>query len=86
MDASALQKVCQQVYARFPNLRGVQPTVTVQEPPASADKRQARDGTRPSYLLVFRTQASTADGKAITFWVRAVADSQGKILKLTTSR
>jgi len=72
MDARILDKVCRQVYSRFPEVRGQKPRV----------KPQAGD----TYLLIFETQAATADGKIIHRTVRVTANSGGKILKASTSR
>lgn len=78
MQKASLLKVCQQVYARFPQLQGVQPQVKNQVNPL--------EGSPPRYLLIFQIQSQTANGKAIVFRVRVVADERGQIIKMTTSR
>ena len=80
LHPEGIQAVCQQVYARFPNLHGVQPSVQRQGLANSAEPETAR------YLLVFKTQSVAVDGRKMQFLVRVVADHQGNILKLTTSR
>lgn len=80
MEPAALQAVCQQVYARFPNLREVQPKVERQRQTENVDPALSR------YLLVFKTHLAAANGRTMLFVVRVTADAQGKILKLTTSR
>jgi hypothetical protein len=80
MHPASIQTVCQQVYARFPNLRGVRPKVERQQLPGSTDPALSR------YLLVFKTLSVTANGKTTLFAVRVVADDQGSILRLTTTR
>lgn len=80
MQPASVQAVCQQVYARFPNLRGVQPKVKPQGLPVGTAPAQSR------YSLLFETQAPAANDKLMRFSVRVVADAQGKILKMTTSR
>lgn len=80
MQPASIQTVCQKIYARFPNLRGVRPKVERQRVTGNADPAMLR------YLLVFKTQSVAADGKTMLFAVRVVADDKGRILKLTTSR
>ena len=80
MQPASIQTVCQRVYTRFPNLRGVRPKVERQQLAGSADPTLLR------YLLVFKTQSIAADGKTMLFAVRVVADAKGNILKLTTTR
>lgn len=72
MNRQTLSKLCEQVYHRFPQVAGSQPTVQ----------------TRPDgqALLIFRGTAKTADGHTISQTVRVVATAEGKIVKTTTSR
>lgn len=72
MQRNVLEKVCQQVYRRFPNLKNKKPNVT----------SQGKD----RYLLVFSGSGKTPDGKTIRQKVRVVADESGRILKTSTSR
>lgn len=72
MNQQTLSKLCEQIYRRFPQVAGVQPSV------------QARpDGQS---LLIFRATAKTADGRAMPQTVRVVASPEGKIIKATTSK
>ena len=72
MERSVLDKVCQQVYRRYPTLNGKHPKVT----------SQGND----RYLLLFTGSGETPDGKTIKQIVRVVADDAGRILKTSTSR
>lgn len=72
MNHQALSSICEQIYRRFPQVAGSQPSV------------QARpDGQS---LLIFRGSAKTADGRSMTQTVRVVASPEGKIIKTTTSK
>lgn len=72
MNRQALSSLCEQIYRRFPQVAGSQPTV------------QSRpDGQS---LLIFRGTAKTADGHTINQTVRVVASPEGKIVKTTTSK
>jgi hypothetical protein len=71
MESNAIDRVSQSVYRQFPELRGVHPTVH-------------QSGTQ--FLLIYSGKVKTADGKTLPRIVRATANEQGSILKLTTSR
>ncbi|NMB54209.1 MAG: hypothetical protein GYA15_05860 [Leptolinea sp.] len=72
MDKSILNKVCQQVYSRHPEVRNTQPAITEQE-----------DG---KFLVIFTGTAFGANGKPIPRTIRAVVDANGKVIKLSSSR
>lgn len=72
MDKDALDKVCRQVYRRFP-------TVANQRPKVSA---QGKD----RYLLIFSGSGKAPDGKTIQQTVRVVATADGRIVKSSVSR
>ena len=72
MDKSTLDTLCQQVYRKFPNVKGLAPVVT----------KQGED----RYLLVFTGSGATPDGKTIQQKVRVVATGAGQIIKSTMSR
>lgn len=72
MDRSAIEKVCQKVYRRFPDLKSKRPRVSSQG--------------NGRFLLLFSGSATTPDGMSISQTIRVVADEQGRILKTSTSR
>lgn len=72
MSDAIINAICRQVAQRFPEMKGVHPKVT----------RQTDD----QMLLVFSGSATTSNGKTISRTVRVVANSHGKIQKMTTSR
>ncbi len=72
MDKKTLTSICNQVYSRFPEVKGCHPRIQ-----AHGDSGQ---------ILIFKGQATTADGKSIPRVVRVVVDQNGKINKMTTSR
>ncbi len=72
MDNGLMEKVCHQVYKKFPEFKGTRPKTTTY----SAD----------SWLLIFEKPAKTANGKTLHQTVRVVADKNGTIKKMTTSR
>ncbi len=71
MDKEALDKVNQVVNSQFPYLRGVEPEVSKME-----------DG---DYLLIYKGQATTADGHLFPIFIRVLMDKAGIILKITSS-
>ncbi len=74
MKSEALRSVCQEVYRRFPEFSGVRPKV------------QASSNRAGSYTLTFQARAKVNGEKSINRWVRVVADDQGNISRMTTSR
>jgi hypothetical protein len=72
MDRQSIDKVCEQIYRRFPDVAGVRPKVS--------------SYTDDQSLLIFQTKAKTANGHSITRTVRVVATADGKVKKATTSR
>ena len=71
MESSAIDRVCQSVYRQFPELKGVRPSVRE---------------SGMTFLLIFSGKANTADRKTLPTTVRATANEQGNIVKLSTSR
>lgn len=72
MDNSALEKVCRQIYKRFPPLKDKRPKVS----------KQAGD----NYLLIFSGSGKSPDGRSIQQTIRVVANEDGKIIKTSMSR
>ncbi len=72
MDSGILEKICSQIYKRYPEFKGKRPKVKAY--------------TDTQHLLIFSTQVEGPDGKAITRSLRVIADENGKIGKVTTSR
>jgi hypothetical protein len=72
MDKDALNKVCKQIYKRFPPVKNKQPKVS------------AQGGDR--YLLVFSGSGKAPDGTTIQQNVRVVATEDGRIIKTSMSR
>ena len=72
MDKKALDKVCSQVYRRFPPVKDKKPKVTKQ-----SDDR---------YLLIFSGSGESPDGRKIQQTVRVVVSPEGRILKTSMSR
>lgn len=72
MDNSKISEACRNIYRKYPEFNGVSPKVS------------AQPGDRA--LLVFSSNAKTADGKSIARTLRVVIDAAGRIVKATTSR
>ncbi len=72
MNRQAISSICSQVYRRYPQVNGAAP--------------QIQDRPNGQALLIFRGSAKTADGHTLTHTVRVVADPDGKIIKMTSSK
>lgn len=81
MDPKYIKSISNQVYRRFPELDGSKPKVRLQSAPKAKSTPPA-----PKYLLTYQGKAKSPTGKTILRLVRVIADTKGKILKITTSR
>jgi hypothetical protein len=72
MESAVLEKVCNQIYKKYPEFSGKRPKV----------KAYASSGS----LLVFSATGKGPDGKSIARTLRVIVDENGKIGKITTSR
>jgi len=80
MNQKTIQDISQEVYRRFPEVRGKKPKVRAIALPKS--RSIARSTVS---LLTFQVQAVTSSGKTMPYYVRVVANEQGRILKITMS-
>lgn len=71
MDHTLLHPINQEVYRRFPELRGVKPKM-----------QKLAENT----LLIYQSQVCLPDNKLLQRSVRVVVNEQGKIVKISTSR
>ena len=77
MDEKALKKVIRKVAKQFPELKDAQPTI----------KRKAAAGNgREQYVLTFKGKAELPGGRTIKRIVRVIADSGGKVIRMSTSK
>ncbi|MCJ7734642.1 MAG: hypothetical protein MUP11_08835 [Anaerolineales bacterium] len=75
MKAKLIDRISEEVYKKHPDMKGVKPKITPREGDPSSDT-----------LLVYETKVSGPGGKKINRIVRAVADEDGKIKKISTSK
>ena len=74
MKSKAKNEVNKYVRDRFPDLKGVNPTIV----------KQAR--SKNKYRFTYKGSATVADGKKMPIIVRVVCTEEGKIIKLSSSR
>lgn len=79
MDSKTISGIKQQIYRRFPEVAGEEPSVKAQ---ATAKN----PGHSPTYLITFKGRVSQPSGAVFSRMVRVVANDAGHILKVTTSR
>lgn len=72
MDSDTISKIDQQVFRQFPYLNGTTPEIEQQN--------------ENHWLLIYKGSAVTADGHEMPVVVRVIADNDGKVIKLTSSR
>ncbi len=77
IDPTAIKKVSQEIYRRFPQVAGVKPQV----------KKQSTAGKNgETYLLIYSNHGKEIPQVPIFTFVRVVVNETGQILKLSTSR
>jgi hypothetical protein len=83
MDQKTIDTISRAVYKRFPEVNGKRPKVLRQKP----NGIQARPASKALiFLLTYRGNGAGPGGKTIPRYVRVVANQQGKIIKISTSR
>lgn len=71
MESELLEKICNQVYSKYPEVAGAQPKVQSQG---------------EGYLLVFKSSARASTGINLQRIIRVVASATGKIIKVSSSK
>jgi len=80
MNQKQVDKISKEIYRRFPEVNGKKPQVRKRQ---LVKKRSIlRSNT---YSLTYRGQSKTLLNKTMPFYVRAVVNEDGKILKITMS-
>ena len=72
MERQTLEKICEKIYKRFPEVSNKKPNV--------------KEQPNGQYLLIFQGKGSTPDGHTIPRTVRVVVNASGRIIKTSTSR
>jgi predicted small secreted protein len=79
MNQKTINQISKTVYKQFPEIRGSRPKIK-QQPYAKTLKADA------NYVLTYRAIAALGNGKRIPRQVRVVANRNGKIIRISTSR
>lgn len=81
MDPEVYNKSLSKIYKRYPEFTGSKPSVKKQNPISGNSKISA-----PIYLWIFRKTVKTEDNQSFQRVLRILLNSNGKILKVSTSR
>jgi len=81
IDKKNILNITSQVIKRFPEMNGCTPQVQTQKPVQA--KSFSNEAT---YVITYQGSAKLAEGKSIPRHVRVIADGQGNILRISTSR
>lgn len=82
MEEAAIESVKTKVYQRFPEMRGVEPTIEERTPGPSP----VTSPPRKMFVFTFRKTLRAEDGATITQTVRATVDEEGRVVKMVGSR
>ena len=77
MDPKLIEKITRKVLAKFPELKGSKPKVKKSKVPSAQQE---------NYVLTYNIISTDIRGNKIPRHVRVVADPNGKIIKMSTSR
>jgi hypothetical protein len=80
LSPSQIDSIAKQIYRQFPEVKNARPSVQNQPTPKTAGVPNGQ------FLLTFKGQGKGPGGKTIPRIVRVVADTRGKVLKISTSR
>jgi hypothetical protein len=86
MDRETIDKISKKIHKRFPQVAGAKPKVRKQSTVNSKSKAKSKANSNSTYLVTFHSKGKGPNGVTIPFWVRVVANADGKIIKTTTSR
>lgn len=79
MDQVAVQQVNQEIYRKYPEFTGVKPDIQSNTAAKTA-------GQNEGYLMTYQVQVVAANDRRMTRRLRVSVSSDGKILKVSTSR
>ncbi len=71
LQAQAIERVSKQVYHDYPEMRGARPSIS---------------GQGGNFVLTYRAKVRTSNGAEMSRIVRAVADEEGRVIKVSTSK
>jgi hypothetical protein len=77
VNREAIAKVNRKVFRQFPEMKSTRPSVRSQSSSKNGKQR---------YTLTYKGKASLPGGREISRVVRVVADENGKVIKMSTSK
>ena len=77
MDPKVVEKITKKVYSKFPELKGSKPKVK---------QSKTISSQQSNFVLTYNTISKDIRGNKIPRSVRVVANPNGKIIKMSTSR
>lgn len=78
LDPRYIAKARQTVYAQFPEMRGVEPTLATRAVPGAPP--------RSIYVLTFKQQVTLSGSESLNRLVRVTLNQDGAIVKIASSR
>jgi hypothetical protein len=76
MEKSTITKLTKQIIRKFPEMEGVRPSL----------KRKGGYENGAQYELTFKSSAQLPGGRTMRRVVRVIADENGRILRMSTSK
>ena len=80
IEKRIVDRVSRKIYQQFPEMSGVSPSI--RQPSISKDNQERAVS---AYLLTYQVSVSLPGGKSMPRWVRVMVNTDGNILKISTS-
>lgn len=77
MKSKTVSQIARKVVKQFPEMAGIEPAIRRQDSPANGADQ---------YLLTFKGSAELPGGRTLQRIVRVVADTEGRVIRISTSR
>lgn len=76
MDRSAISRLSNSVVRQYPEMKSVRPTI----------KEQKKPGGGSQFLLTYKGKAKLPGGRTMSRIVRVVADEDGRLIRMSSSK
>ena len=84
LSSGNIKTISTKVYKKFPELKGISPSVSKQSVPTTKTSSKSIQDYR--YLLTYKGVAAMPGGHTMNRIVRVVANHKGKVIKMALSK
>tara|TARA_B100000945_G_scaffold321387_1_gene335636 strand:+ start:4909 stop:5169 length:261 start_codon:yes stop_codon:yes gene_type:complete len=84
LKSNKIRSISKKVYKKFPDLKNVTPTILEQSLPNVGNSKDTNPTSH--YQITYKTIAQLPDGNTMNKIVKVLANSNGKIIKMSLSK